>query len=76
MLLGWRQVVNNQFKNIVNLVFQTNLNAKHISTLNIRLNSFWIEVLTAWCELNHEEPHTCMNVSLLKQCLWFNSDIC
>ena len=52
-------------------IWKCNLEAKHVK--RIFHNSFWTEVLEAWCKVNQKEVYE--DVEILNEYIWYNSKI-
>ena len=76
----WPQILNKEtqyaemvyFQNNIKLkenIWRANLSPKHSKVLQIK-NTFWEDVIKAWCEFNHTETEITDN-----QILWYNSEI-
>ena len=71
---GWRQIVNYHFLDLSTLLFQTNLNFRHVDQIKLKLSPFWTDVLRCWCIVNYDDDPD-LDSSLAEQSIWYNSNI-
>ncbi len=71
----WKVLAQNTFRiQDTGLLFE--MNATFVDLQNLlkaRVNSFWIDVLKAWCDYNHKNPID--KYSIQQQVIWYNSFI-
>ncbi len=70
----WKILAKHAFKIDVKLLFEINATFADLqSILKTNLNSFWRDVLKAWCDYNYKDPMD--KYSIQHQVIWYNSFI-
>ena len=64
---------NNLNRTLKTDIWLCNLHPKHVKKLFD--DSFWLDILEAWCEINYREEYESKN-QVLSELLWFNSKLC
>ena len=49
---GWRLIINYHFLDRSTLLFQTNLNFRHVDQIKLKHGPFWTPVSRCWCIVN------------------------